>query len=101
MKLKLSPYVRHEAAMGSTGITSHILTSAPDGDKCSAAHPGHFKRGKRVSDTDCLGGWVNTTAGTDSLENISTLSLPETEEDSCSLQPSRYTDSTISLPVST
>jgi hypothetical protein len=54
--------------MGEWRYNSTLLTSVPDGNEWSASRPGLFTFGERALDAHKIGGWVDSTAGLDSVE---------------------------------
>jgi hypothetical protein len=50
---------RQEDVWGSGGIVARFLTSALDGDECSASYSYSFTPGETAHDINCVGGWVD------------------------------------------
>jgi hypothetical protein len=56
-----------------------FLTLALAGGEWSASRPGRFTPVERVSDTHCIGRWVDPRADLDDVEERKFLTLPELE----------------------
>jgi len=61
---------RHEGVLGEWRyISTHSLTSTPDGSVWSASRPGRFAPRERAAGTHWIGGWMGPGPGMDAKAN--------------------------------
>jgi hypothetical protein len=87
---------RHEGVLGEWRyISTHSLTSAPDGGEWSASRPGRFTPRERVPSTHWIAGWEGPRAG---LDTVVKRKIPSPRRESNPRTPivqpiaQRYTD---------